>query len=86
MYFVQCTERDDESSVRCDLTAVCPVRKPVLRIHRRLNDFLREITLQDIVTDARSDRELDASMACDAVACNVPAEGGDKTRENGGIE
>ncbi len=86
VHFVQCTERTDGSAVRCDLTEVCPVRKPVLQIHRRLNEFLREITLDQIVTDARAGRGLDELAACDAVACNVPAEAGDLTRANGDIE
>ena len=88
VHLVQCTERTEGPEgpgVRCDLTKVCPVRKPVLRIHRRFNEFLREFTLDQIVTDARADRERVASMASDArvVARDVPAEPGDETQGNG---
>lgn len=79
VHFVQCTERTDGSTVRCDLTEVCPVRKPVLQIHRRLNEFLREITLGDIVTDARADRK--GCTSIDGIGCGIPADPGGVKRE-----
>ncbi len=50
MHFVQCAgaPSDDE----CELTDVCPVSRPVRRIHDRLEQFLRDVTLAEIAADA----------------------------------
>ncbi len=49
--FVQCTGEHALHEPECDLLDVCPVILPVHRIHDRLNDFLSQITLAEIVDD-----------------------------------
>ena len=39
----------DHSECTLELMARCPVADPVHRVHRKLNDFLKKVTLADIV-------------------------------------
>lgn len=39
----------DDKECTCELMARCPVADPVHRIHRKLNDFLKKVTLAEIV-------------------------------------
>ncbi len=51
--FVKCAEplnADGESS--CDLLEVCPVSRPVRKIHERLSQFLKEVSLAEIAAEA----------------------------------
>jgi len=49
---VQCAAMDDPAGgERCELIATCPISRPVRRLHRRLLQFLSEITLADIASD-----------------------------------
>lgn len=49
--FVQCSNSSGDDPT-CELTEICPVRRPVQRIQVRLENFLRQITLADILRDA----------------------------------
>jgi Rrf2 family protein len=50
--FVQCAgDQDGEDSI-CELTAHCPVTRPIQKVHRRLTELLEDITLADLVFDA----------------------------------
>ena len=40
---------DDDQECTCQTMANCPVSDPVHRVHRRLKDFLRKVTLAEIV-------------------------------------
>jgi Rrf2 family protein len=53
--FVQCTgtHRDGESP--CELLEVCPVTRPVQKVHAKLKAFLNEVTLADIAHDPSYD-------------------------------
>lgn len=44
---VQCADAGPSS--KCDRTLDCPVRSPVLRVHRRLKQFLAEVPLTEII-------------------------------------
>lgn len=49
----QCvTHQAGQDECTCDVMARCPVADPVHRIHRKLNDFLRKLTLAEIVEPA----------------------------------
>lgn len=49
--FVQCTGQHTATDADCDLLDVCPVKRPVQRIHEKMSIFLEQITLADIVND-----------------------------------
>lgn len=42
----------DDEECDCDLMARCPIADPVHRVQRRLKDFLRKVTLADILDPA----------------------------------
>jgi Rrf2 family protein len=42
----------EDTECTCDMMARCPVADPVHRVHRKLNDFLRKVTLAEIVEPA----------------------------------
>ncbi len=70
--FVQCTGRHSATDADCDLLDVCPVKRPVQRIHEKLSIFLEQITLAGIVSDAEgADRIVDLSVD-GAVIGNAP--------------
>jgi Rrf2 family cysteine metabolism transcriptional repressor len=49
--FVQCaTPHVSDAAATCDLFQVCPVSAPARQIHERLENFLRRITLAEIVS------------------------------------
>lgn len=53
--FVQCSgEAVASPDEACDLIDLCPIKLPLQRIHARLEQFLQQITLADIVRDATS--------------------------------
>jgi len=53
--FVKCAEPVDAGGqTSCELLEVCPVSKPVRRIHERLAQFTKEVTLAEIAADACS--------------------------------
>lgn len=54
--FVQCSGESAAHEATCELTDVCPVKLPVQRIHTRLENFFRQITLADILRDAARDQ------------------------------
>ncbi len=43
------TDRAGDAECTCEQMARCPVSDPVHRVHRKLNDFLRKVTLAEIV-------------------------------------
>jgi len=51
---------------RCELLKVCPVSGPVRRLHRRLKDFLCDVTLAEIAFDPEFDRQADLPAAGEA--------------------
>lgn len=46
------TDQAGESECTCQIMARCPVADPVHRVQRKLNDFLRKVTLAEIVEPA----------------------------------
>ena len=48
----EATSNDEECT--CQLMAHCPINDPVHRVQRRLNDFLKKVTLAEIVGSAVS--------------------------------
>jgi len=48
---VNCSGQGDEKRKSCELMDWCPVRAPVLRVHRRLQQFLEEVSLGEIVAE-----------------------------------
>ena len=58
-----CVGEHAEADPPCDLQDVCPVRRPVGIIHRRLEAFLREISLAEIARDAAAgDRDIPITL------------------------
>lgn len=50
--FVQCAlEATESRKSPCDLESSCPVRSPALRVHERLDSFLANVSLAEIVAD-----------------------------------
>ncbi|MFQ5424833.1 MAG: RrF2 family transcriptional regulator [Phycisphaerae bacterium] len=49
--FVQCASDPATGEAPCDLTDVCPVTRPVQKVHARLTAFLNAVTLADIAHD-----------------------------------
>ncbi|MDY6913861.1 MAG: Rrf2 family transcriptional regulator [Planctomycetota bacterium] len=47
----------DEKECTCKLMAACPIADPVHRVHRKLNDFLRKVSLAEIVEPATASIE-----------------------------
>ena len=43
------TEEAGQDECTCELMARCPISDPVHRVHRKLTDFLRKVTLAQIV-------------------------------------
>jgi Rrf2 family protein len=43
---------DDETPCTCQAMAQCPIADPVHRVHRRIRDFLSQVTLAEIVDPA----------------------------------
>lgn len=49
--FVQCAGESEHGSSPCELTATCPVMRPVRKVHQRLVNFLDQVTLDQIAFD-----------------------------------
>ncbi len=50
--FVQCALQPPEATKDpCELEAMCPVRGPALRVHDRLDSFLEQVSLAEIVEE-----------------------------------
>lgn len=49
--FVQCVGHGDQEKCTCGITLTCPVMKPVQNVHKKLQSFLRTVTLADIAFD-----------------------------------
>jgi len=49
--FVQCATDPEPGESPCELLHVCPVSRPIRKIHNRLAELLNEITLADIAYD-----------------------------------
>ncbi len=43
------TDEVGDEECTCDLMSRCPISDPIHRVNRRLNDFLRKVTLAEIV-------------------------------------
>ena len=53
--FVQCTGSHREGEAPCELLDICPVTKPVQKVHAKLKAFLNDVTLADIALDPAYD-------------------------------
>lgn len=42
-------EIGEDAECSCELMSRCPIADPIHRVHRRLNDFFRKVTLAEIV-------------------------------------
>ncbi len=49
--FVQCAAGSHSAEAVCGLAESCPVAKPVNKVHERLKDFLKTVTLAQIAFD-----------------------------------
>ncbi len=59
--FVQCALQPAESKRSpCELEASCPVRSPALRVHDRLDSFLGNVSLGEIVAGATAAADVHA--------------------------
>ena len=59
--FVQCALEPAESRRSpCELESSCPVRSPALRVHDRLDSFLANVSLEEIVADAYATTDVHA--------------------------
>ena len=45
-------EAGDDEECTCQVMATCPIADPIHRVHRRLNDFLKKVTLAEILEPA----------------------------------
>jgi len=69
--FVQCAlEQPESRKSPCDLESSCPVRSPALRVHDRLDSFLANVSLDEIVSDPRSTVHVQSLPAQDAPSRN----------------
>ena len=51
--FVSCVEPPGENGeASCELLSVCPISRPVRRVHDRLEQFLKDVTLTEIASEA----------------------------------
>ncbi len=51
--FVSCVEPAGENGeASCELLSVCPISRPVRRVHDRLEQFLKDVTLTEIAVEA----------------------------------
>lgn len=48
--FARCAEPSEQGGQNCEIQDCCPVREPVQRLHERLQSFLAEVTLADLMT------------------------------------
>ena len=48
--FVRCADLSKRNR-KCALTKACPIQRAVHRVHRRLHDFLADVTIADIAFD-----------------------------------
>lgn len=61
--FVQCSPTNGERhGPPCELTAHCRIRKPAQRIHGRLKQFLRNVTLAELVDEPRAGDAVDIDI------------------------
>lgn len=51
MKLAQCIlgEVDDDTHSKCKLMPTCPIADPVHRVHRKIRDFLSDLTLADVL-------------------------------------
>ena len=49
--FVKCADDLGVGESPCELLSVCPVTRPIRKVHQKLTDFLHTITLSDIAHD-----------------------------------
>lgn len=49
--FVQCAAGVNSAEPSCGLAESCPVTRPVNRVHDKLNEFLKQVTLAQIAYD-----------------------------------
>ena len=47
----RCVESNDAADQACDIECVCPIRDPIQRLHSRLQDFLEQVTLAELIRD-----------------------------------
>ncbi|MBL8879089.1 MAG: Rrf2 family transcriptional regulator [Phycisphaerales bacterium] len=48
---IRCAEPAADGAVGCELAGCCPVRAPLRRLHDRLSDFLKSVTVADLAAD-----------------------------------
>lgn len=71
---VQCLDAEHAApSERCDLACKCPISGPVRRLHRKLKEFLGEVTLAQIACDAEFGVPMAAPAVALALACRESA-------------
>jgi Rrf2 family protein len=68
--FVQCATETGADGPSCELVEVCPVSKPVRKVHQKLKAFLNEITLSDLAADA-GDKPRRVALSVDGVGLKL---------------
>lgn len=48
---IRCAEPALDGEAACELAGCCPVRAPLRRLHDRLSDFLKSVTVADLAAD-----------------------------------
>lgn len=51
--FTMCSAQREPEDPGCDLFEFCPIKRPIQGIHDKLAGFLEQVTLEDIVREAR---------------------------------
>ncbi len=49
--FVRCAKKFENGKQPCEMMGTCPVSRPVRKVHRQLNEFLKKVTLAQIAFD-----------------------------------
>jgi Rrf2 family protein len=62
---------DRKADHACEAMGSCPVADPVHRVHRKLRDFLRNVTLAEILDPAGADADLKGTVHA-AEAAHLP--------------
>ncbi|MBX3396475.1 MAG: Rrf2 family transcriptional regulator [Phycisphaerae bacterium] len=70
--FVQCSNHSPMPDPVCELSELCPVKLPIQRIQARLENFLLQVTLAEIVRDAK-DPQSAATLTVHGSECRSAA-------------
>ena len=62
-HLIQCIVHSDNAGKSgCELEPCCPIRLPALRVHDRMKDFLRSVTLTDLMENQTTPVQIGSSI------------------------